>query len=234
MRRLDEADEEFVVPCGNLAAQTERVLAIGPSNEVERHVFERSEGGGAFSVRGRRSSSRNTVPRIQGRLGDGRLAADGLDRYHSTSDGQHLEEHRDGDNLVGLVDQLNLTQHHALTNGDGRDHIRRVSCHAIWAAHSLAINSHRSFEDPDQGRHPPHKAALECFGVEGGLKIAEMVIGLRNKGRSPKMIRDNCCCHRLGWSPNHAAPVRGYRSAFLGVLGFSRPGQSRSGGWGVR
>ena len=42
---FDEADEEVVSPCGDFAPQSDRVLAIGSSDEVERHVLERGEVG---------------------------------------------------------------------------------------------------------------------------------------------------------------------------------------------
>ena len=42
---FDEADEEVVISCGDFAPQSDGVLAIGSSDEVERHVLERCEVG---------------------------------------------------------------------------------------------------------------------------------------------------------------------------------------------
>ena len=124
-------------------------------------------------------------------LGDGPLAAHGVDRDHGAFDGQHVQELRDGDNLVGLVGHLHLTQHHALTGGEGRDHMDRVFCHALGAAQGLAIDSHRPFGDPDQGRHPRHEATLECLGVESGQNITEVVMGWRARREGAKLAQQN-------------------------------------------
>ena len=35
----DEADEEFVIPRGDLTSEADGVLGFGPSDEVEGHVF---------------------------------------------------------------------------------------------------------------------------------------------------------------------------------------------------
>ena len=58
---FDEADEEVVIPCGDFAPQSDGVLAIGSSDEVERHVLERCEVGGGVAFVCQSASKRDPL-----------------------------------------------------------------------------------------------------------------------------------------------------------------------------
>src|SRR5208282_446727 len=54
-------------------------------------------------------------------LRDVALATHGVDGHHRALDGQQLEQRRNGDDLVGLVADSGLPEHHALARGEGRN-----------------------------------------------------------------------------------------------------------------
>jgi len=108
------------------------------------------------------------------------------DGHHGAFDGQHVQKLGDGDDLIGLVGHLHLTQHQALAGGEGRDHVDGVFGHAFGAAHGLAVDGHHPFGDPDQGGHPGHEATLERLGVERGQDVAQVIVGRRARCKGAK------------------------------------------------
>jgi hypothetical protein len=62
--------------------------------------------------------------------GDVALAADGVDGHDGAFDGQQVEQPGDGDDLVGLVGDLDLAEHEALPRGAIFVHCTTICCNA--------------------------------------------------------------------------------------------------------
>ena len=58
--------------------------------------------------------------------GDVALAAHRVDCYDRALDRHHVEQRRDGDDLVRLLAHLDLAEHDALPRREGRDHVDRL------------------------------------------------------------------------------------------------------------
>ena len=75
-------------------------------------------------------------------LSDVALAAHGVDGHHRALDGQQVEQRGNGDDLVGLVADLGLPEHHALARGEGRDDMNGLvrPLLPVGAPHRLAVD----------------------------------------------------------------------------------------------
>ena len=65
-------------------------------------------------------------------LRDFALATRSVDGHHRALDGQQLEQRGNGDDLVRLVADPGLSEHHALARGEGRDDMDRLFGPFFW------------------------------------------------------------------------------------------------------
>jgi len=96
-------------------------------------------------------------------LGDGAPAAPRVDCHRRPLDGQHIQEPRDGDDLVRLVRRFDSAQHQVLVRAPGREPVdgRLRPTFPIGAPEPLAVNGDAVGAGPAQRRHPGDEAALE-------------------------------------------------------------------------
>ena len=108
--------------------------------------------------------------------------------HNSAFDGQHVQELGDGDDLIGLVGNLDLSQRQALTSSEGRNHMDRCLGASLLKGTSqrLAINGHDLGWNSRQRGHPGYKTALKLFGIQRGKDVAQMVMGGRSMLKSQK------------------------------------------------
>ena len=127
-------------------------------------------------------------------LRDFALAAHGVDGHHRALDGQKLEQRRNGDDLVGLVADLGLPEHHALARGEGRDDMDGVfgPLLLVGAPHRLAVDGDHFRRRLRQRRRPRHKTALERDRIEPGEDDAQLVVrgrAVREELKSSKKLQ---------------------------------------------
>ena len=102
---------------------------------------------------------------LQDLLGDIALAAMASTVTMAPFDLQHLEQARDGHNLIGFLSRFDLAQHKTLAGGEGRNHVDcRFNGDAI---------PRRAGQRPD----PCHEAAPD---------IAEVIVGGSAVAKRPK------------------------------------------------
>jgi hypothetical protein len=96
-------------------------------------------------------------------------------------DRHHVEQRRDGDDLVRLVCHLDLPEHEALACREGRNHMdRRLGAFLlVGAAQRLAVNGDHIGRRAGQRRHPGNEAPLKRLGIERRKNIAEVIVGGR-------------------------------------------------------
>jgi hypothetical protein len=114
-------------------------------------------------------------------LGDVALAGHRIDGYDHPLDRQHVEQLRDGVDLVGIVRDLHLAQHEALAGCEGRNHVdqRRRVLLAPGPPRRLAIDGNQPLRRSGLCRDPGDEAALELLGSEHCKDIAEMTVRRR-------------------------------------------------------
>ena len=158
----------------------------------------------AFCSRANSSTSSRSVPWLPFRredvigllvddcLGDVALAAHGVDGHHRALDGQKLEQRRNGDDLVGLVADLGLPEHHALARGEGRDDMDRRfgPLLLVGAPHRLAVDGDHFGRRLRQRRRPRHETALERDRIEPGEDDAQLVMRGRAVGEASKPLKE--------------------------------------------
>jgi hypothetical protein len=105
-------------------------------------------------------------------LGDLTLTAHGINSDDCALNVQHFQKLGDGNDLVGLVRHLHLTQHQAVPGGEGGNHVdRRLSGVPVARTpHGLAIDCNHPSRDPDDRGHPCNEAALERIGSLRGWR----------------------------------------------------------------
>ena len=125
-------------------------------------------------------------------LGDGTLATHRVDGDDGAFDVHHLEQLGNGDDLVGLFGDLDLSEHQALTRGEGRDHVD--CCFSAFlmvrSAQRLAIDRDHIRRNAGQRGNPADEAALEMLGVERGEDVAEVVVRGRSFAKRPKPAQE--------------------------------------------
>ena len=96
-------------------------------------------------------------------------------------DGQHLQQFRDGDDLIGLFRHLDLAEHQALARREGGDHVDRRLAVLLLAGppNRLAVDGDHPLGSSGQRRDPGNKAALELLGIQDGENVAEMIVRRR-------------------------------------------------------
>src|SRR4051794_16333515 len=114
---------------------------------------------------------------VQDLLRDAALASHGLDGHDGALDRQQVQQLGDGDDLIGLVRHLDLTQHEALTGRKGRHHVKRaLALLAKGLARRLAIDGDHLGRGTRELADPAHEAATERFGIERGENVAQLVV----------------------------------------------------------
>jgi hypothetical protein len=116
------------------------------------------------------------------------LAANRLDGDDGALDCHHVEECRNGDDLVGLFRDFDLSEHEALTRRKCRHHVDRGfgASLLVGAAQRLAIDGNHIGRRAGQRSHPGHEALLELVGVESGKNVAELIVRGRTVAKRPK------------------------------------------------
>ena len=111
-------------------------------------------------------------------LRDVALAAHSVDGHHRALDGQQVEQRGNGDDLVGLVADLDLPEHHALAGGEGRNDMDGLfgPLLLVGAPHRLAVDGDHFGRRLRQRRRPRHETALERHRVELGQDDAQLVV----------------------------------------------------------
>ena len=99
-----------------------------------------------------------------------------------------VEQRGNGDDLVGLVADLDLPEHHALARGEGRDDMDGLfgPLLLVGAPHRLAVDGDHFGRRLRQRRRPRHKTALERGRVEPGEDDAQLVVRGRAVLEEPK------------------------------------------------
>ena len=99
-----------------------------------------------------------------------------------------LEQRGNGDDLVGLVADLGLPEHHALARGEGRDDMDGLfgPLLLVGAPHRLAVDGDHLGRRLRQRRRPRHKTALERHRVKPGEDDAQLVVRGRAVGEGSK------------------------------------------------
>ena len=105
-------------------------------------------------------------------------------------DRQHVEQLRDGKDLVRLLRDLDLAEHEPLPRCEGRDHVDRelAALSVAGAARGLSIDCDDVAADDlerraGQARDPGDEAALEGLGVERGEDVAYKIVRGRAVGK---------------------------------------------------
>ncbi len=116
----------------------------------------------------------------------------GVDGDHGAFDRHHVQERRNGDDLVGFLRHLDLPEHETLARGEGRDHVdRRLGALLlVRAARRLAVDGDDVGGRLGQRRHPGNEAALERLRVERGEDIAELVMRGRAVLEGPEAAQE--------------------------------------------
>ncbi len=129
---------------------------------------------------------------VDDRLRDFALATRSVDGHHCAFDGQQLEQRRNGDDLVRLVADPGLAEHHALARGEGRDDMDRLfgPLLLVGAPHRLAVDSDHFGRLLRERRRPRHKTALERRRVEIGQDVAQLVVRGRAVVEASKTLKE--------------------------------------------
>src|SRR5882757_3710374 len=103
---------------------------------------------------------------------------DGDDR---TVDGQQVQQLWNGDDFIGFLGYLGLTEHETLARGESGYHVDRRLAFVFETgpARRLAVDRDDAFRYCGDRRDPGGEAALELSGVQHGQDIAEMIVGRR-------------------------------------------------------
>jgi hypothetical protein len=134
-------------------------------------------------------------------------------------DGQHVQEFRDGDDLVGLLRHLDLCEHKTLAGGKGRNHVNGV--HSLLPAAApagLAIDGDHFSRHAGLLCSPAHKTLLECLGIERGEHLAQAVMTRR-------------CVHKCAKAPQQRKllfPELGNRGEGLGASQHRQQGHQQT------
>ena len=115
---------------------------------------------------------------IQDFLGNTALAAHRIDGHDGALDRHHIEERRDGDNLIRLFCHLDLPEHEALACRERRNHVDWGFCTflLVGPAHRLAVDGNHVRRRAGQPRNPRDEATLEFLGVERRKNIPEVIV----------------------------------------------------------
>src|SRR5271165_4301313 len=110
--------------------------------------------------------------------GDLALAVERVGGHDRAFQGKHLEQSRDGFDLVRLGVGGDLRQHHALLTAPRADHVqRRLAAGAIErAAQNLAIDGDNTFNLLAKARHEPLKRGAELRRIKLAEQPAERVM----------------------------------------------------------
>jgi hypothetical protein len=121
-------------------------------------------------------------------FGDVALTTHRVDRHDRALDRHHVEQRRDGDDLVRLLVDLHLAQRDASPRREGGDDVDRLirTLLLIRAPRRLGIDRDDLGWRVCQRRDPGHEAKLEGTGIERGEDIAEMIMGGRTVHIGPK------------------------------------------------
>ena len=116
---------------------------------------------------------------VDDRLRDVALAAHRVDGHDRPLDLQHAQELGDGDDLVGLLRHLDLTENQTLSRGESRHDVDRTLGVLLLLgglrtgpAHGLAVDGDHFGRNPRLRRDPRDKATLEGLGVQRGENVA--------------------------------------------------------------
>ena len=96
-------------------------------------------------------------------------------------DRHHIEQCRNGDDLVRLVRYLDLPEHQALERREGRHYVDPLlgTPLLVGAAQRLVIDRDGLGRRAGYRRDPRHEAALERCGIEHREDIAEVIVRWR-------------------------------------------------------
>ena len=125
-------------------------------------------------------------------LRDFALATRSVDGHHCALDGQKLEQGGNGDDLVRLVSDFGLTEHHALARGEGGDDMDGLfgPLLLVGAPHRLAVDGDHLGRRLRQRRRPRHKTALEPDRIEPGEDDAQLVVRGRAVLEASKTLKE--------------------------------------------
>ena len=129
---------------------------------------------------------------VDDRLRDFALATRSVDGHHRALDGQKLEQGGNGDDLVRLVADPGLSEHHTLARGEGRDDMDRLfgPLLLVGAPHRLAVDGDYFGRRLRERRRPRHKTTLERHRVELSQDDAQLVVRGRAVGEESKALQE--------------------------------------------
>ena len=126
-------------------------------------------------------------------LGDGALAAHRVDGDDGALDRHHVEQRRNGDDLVGLLGDRDLPQHQPLPGRESRNHVDRLLgvLPGAGAARGLAVDGDDFGARLDECRNPGDETPAEGLRVERGEDVAEMIMRRRPACERPKAAQES-------------------------------------------
>jgi hypothetical protein len=116
-------------------------------------------------------------------LGDISLTPHRVNGDDGAVDRQHVEQGRNGHDLVGFFRHRDLSEHEALTRGESGKHVDRLfrTPLLVRAAQCLAINGDDLGRRLGQLCDPGDEAALEGLRIERGENITQSCTGVPSR-----------------------------------------------------
>ena len=112
--------------------------------------------------------------------GDHPLATHRVDGDDRTLHVDHVQQRRNGDDLIRLLVDLDLAQHQTLARRERRDDVRGLAALLPCAARRLAVEADRLDRRADQRRGEGGEATLERLRIDRGQDVAEGVVRRRS------------------------------------------------------